>query len=153
MRENKAPAVNLGSGQKAVQLAAGRVERVLFGLREPAVDQWPLAIGDGVAEQFFDGTLSELRRLDDVADDLSAEQPQVVPVPVAGWTGESLTEQMDQKWLEERNQLFTGDDVAILATPTVGPGRQVGTISGQVRFGYDGARFVQFGFHASDLTP
>lgn len=152
MRGNKALAVILGSGQKAVQLAAGRVERVLLNLGCAAVDQRPFAVGDDIAKQFFDGTLSELRHLDDVADDLAAEKPQVVAVPVAGWTGEPLTEQMNQKWLEERDQLFAGDDVAILARPAICPSRQVGAECGKVGLGYDGVQlYILFGFHASDF--
>lgn len=90
--------------------------------------------------------------LDDVADDLTAEKPQVVTVPVAGWTGEPFAEQMNQKWLEERDQLFAGDDVAILARPASRPRRQVGTKGGKVGLGYDGVQFyILFGLHASDF--
>ena len=78
------------SSQESIELFASRVKRALLLIREAAMDQWPLIVGDGLADQFSSRSLSELGRVIDISDDLATEQPQVVAVQVTGLTRQAL---------------------------------------------------------------
>ena len=50
------------------------------------MQEWSSLFVNGLADQFFNRSLSEFWRVIDVANDFTAEQPQVVAVQVAGLT-------------------------------------------------------------------
>ena len=114
-----------GCGQESIELFAGRIKGALFLLAEAAMDQWPLVIGDDLQDQLNGRAPPEFWGPVDVTDDLTTEQPQVVAVQVAGLARESLNQQVQQKRREYCNNLLAGDDVTFLATPALGPGRQI----------------------------
>ena len=70
--------------QKSIELLASQIKGSLLLLGEAAMDQWPFITGDGLTDPLSNRSLAEFGSLVDVAEDLTAEQPQVVAVQVAG---------------------------------------------------------------------
>ena len=72
--------------EETVEPAAGGVEGSLLVFRG-VVDQRSAVLVDGIADELFGGDLSQGRVLVQVADDLSAENPEVIDVPLNGFPG------------------------------------------------------------------
>src|ERR1035438_685088 len=70
--------------EETVEPAAGGVEGSLLVFRG-VVDQRSAVLVDGIADELFGGDLSQGRVLVQVADDLSAENPEVIDVPLNGF--------------------------------------------------------------------
>ena len=139
-------------GQESIEFPAGRVKGALLLLREAAMNQWSFIMGDDLADQGSNRTLSELGSLVDVSDDFATEQPKVVAVQVAGLARQTLSQQVQQERGEYCNDLLAGDCVTLPATPTCRPSRQIRAVGCQAWRGYDGAQsFLEFFWHASDL--
>ena len=67
----------LGLSEEAVQSSAGGVEGSLFVFRA-VVDEWAAILVDQFAEQLWHGNLFQRRVFMQIADDFSAQQPEVV---------------------------------------------------------------------------
>ena len=76
-----------------MELPAGGVEGSLL-VFPAVVDQWAAVLVDHLAEELFDWDLSQRRIFVEVADDLSAESPQVVDVLLDGSFGQAGPGQM-----------------------------------------------------------
>src|SRR5450756_248201 len=73
----------LGLSEEAVELAAGGVEGALL-VFPAVVDQRSAVLVDHIADKLFRSDLSQRRVFVHVADDLSAENPEVVDVSLDG---------------------------------------------------------------------
>ena len=71
-----------------MELAAGRVEGALLVFRA-VVDQWAALLVDHLVQKPFGSDLSEGRVFVQVADDLAAQQPNVVHVLSDGLRGKT----------------------------------------------------------------
>jgi len=75
-----------GLSEEAVKLPAGGVEGALL-VFPPVVDQRSAVLVDHIADELFRRDLSQGRVFVEVADDLSAENPEVVDVSLDGSLG------------------------------------------------------------------
>jgi len=96
---------------EAIELATGAVQRVLFCFahtrpyRRPAIptDELPDGLPDVLPGKFIVVITA--------ADDLAAEQPEVVAVSAHGGPGQTMVQQVQQEGRERSDELFADGDV------------------------------------------
>ena len=86
--------------QEAKELAASRVEGALLDFRLAMGEQWPAVVVDEVEDDLLDGPPAEPTIHLQLADDLTAEHPDIVAVPVQGLARHREGQQLAQEWLE-----------------------------------------------------
>ncbi len=76
-------------------------------LRVAVMDQRSAVLADSLAEKPFYGSLPQRRSFVQVADDLSAQKPQVVHVFANGLRGKVGCGEMLKEWPKASHQFFT----------------------------------------------
>ena len=93
-----------------MEFAAGGVEGTLFFLRA-VVNERAAVLVDRVAEKPLRSNLSQRRVFVQVADDFSAQPPEVVHVPTKGLRGKTRGGQLLDEGSEASQQLLAGRQV------------------------------------------
>ena len=93
------------------------------------VDQWAAILVDRLAEELFDWDLSQRRIFVEVADDLSAESPQVVDVLWDGSFRQAGPGEVKQEGHEVFHEFSAGRKILFLAHPTLRPLRKIAAIA------------------------
>jgi hypothetical protein len=101
--------------EKLVQLAARRVERVLFGLGESWPDERAAVFLDHFGDGFIHRHLLELSVIVAPPDELAAQQPEVIAVPMQRLCREMLVQHVQQEGLEELDDGLAHRDVGVPA--------------------------------------
>ena len=97
----------LGLIEEAVEFAAGRIEGALILFRA-VVDQWAAVGPNHITKKFLGNDLSPSRGVVQLADDFSAQQPEIVHVPANGFRGKTRGGQMLDEGPEANHQCFSG---------------------------------------------
>ena len=94
-------------------------------LRIVATEKGAAVIADGSAYQPLDGLLAQLGRLLQGPDQLTAQAPEVIPVPAQGLSRQAEAEQVMHEWREASYDLLPRSHIAFLIAPASRPLGQV----------------------------
>jgi hypothetical protein len=116
--------------EEAAELAAGRVQGALCFLGIAAMNQRPALVVKEIKQHALDRYFSQSRIFVEIADDLSAQHPQVVNVFANGLPGKPGRNQMFQEWPEASNEFFSRRQVFFESHPRAGPLGEVAAVAG-----------------------
>ena len=119
------------SGEEASKLAARRIKRILLRLRISVIEQRSAIIANGRAHERLDGPPSQFGILRQIPDQLAAQKPEIVPMPVQGLLRQPEAEQMMKERRDANDDLFAGHHVAFVVAPALWPIGQVRHEGGQ----------------------
>lgn len=119
------------AGEEASKLAARRIKRILLRLRIAMIEQRSAIVANGRAHEGLDGPPSQFGILRQIPDQLAAQKPEIVPMPVQGLLRQAKAEQMMKERRNAGDDLFAGNHVAFLIAPAFGPIGQVRHEGGQ----------------------
>jgi hypothetical protein len=115
--------------QEAKELAASRVEGALLDFGLAVGEQWPAVVVDEVEDDLLDGPPAEATIHLQLADDLTAEHPDIVAVPVQGRARHREGQQLAQERLEAFDHPQARRNVAWLIRPAAWPLIEVWTVA------------------------
>ena len=113
--------------QEPMELSAGCVDGVLFGLGDSRPDQWPAVFFDQARDELVDRELFEARVRVATADEFAADLPQVAQVAIEGRFGYLAAQQVEQERLEGRDDGAARCQVRRLVLPAQRPVLQIWT--------------------------
>jgi hypothetical protein len=105
----------LGLSEETVELPARGVEGALL-IFPDVMDQRPAVLVDYIADELFDGYLSQSRVFVHVADDLSAEQPHIVDMVLDGPFRQARLGKVKEEGHEVFHEFSAGRKFLFLAT-------------------------------------
>ena len=107
-----------------MEFAAGGVARALLLLRAVVKERATFLV-DGMAQESVSGPLSERRVVVEMADDLSAQRPEIVHVPANGLRGKTRCCQVLDEGAETHHQSFTRRKIFFQPHPGARPMAQI----------------------------
>ena len=107
--------------QEAKELAASRIEGALLDFGLAMREQWPAIVVDEVEDDLLDGPPAEATIHLQMADDLTAESPDIVAVPAQGLARHREGQQLTQERPEAFDHPQAGRNVAWLIRPAAWP--------------------------------
>jgi hypothetical protein len=125
-RRGRASIADAGAADSAVcqaakQLAAGRIEGALLGFGLAMREQRPAVVADEAENDLLDRQPPEAAVDLQLADNLTAENPDIVAVSAQGLARQREGEQLAEEWLEAFHHALAVWNVAFLVRPAARP--------------------------------